>query len=298
MTITMMDPRDLKNNPSNIEVYGGTPPGQEFVDSISDNGVLEPITAEAESLVIISGHQRRAASIMAKLKSVPVRLVTFPDEDEQLLRLIECNRQRVKTKEQIVREYKKLAEVQERLAKKRMATKGGSIDPGQETGRAKDLAAAEVGMSRATAERGSVVLDEIDSAEESGDTERAEDLRESLNNGSVSGAAKKARAKEETEEQTKNPGSWLTPLISQVGSVESAIKKAMADEQPGPELLTLQRWGQEFLTKIRNAKAVLQDNRPHGVCLTCNGKKKAKACKDCLGSGQMTKRQLETREAR
>jgi hypothetical protein len=72
---------------------------------------------------------------------------------------------------------------------------------------------------------------------------------------------------------------------------------AMENESKGHELMTIDRWGQEFITKARNAQAVLKDNRPHGVCLTCSGKKRAKVCKDCLGSGWMTRRQLEIREA-
>jgi ParB-like chromosome segregation protein Spo0J len=251
------------------------------------------------SLTIISGHQRRQCAIIVGLKEVPVRLIDMPDEDEQLLRLIESNRQREKTMEQKGREYKVRAEVEGRLAKRRMSEGGkGRENSLTLKGQAKDLAAADIGVSRKTADKAAQVVDEIDKAEASGDEERAQELKDSLNNGSVSAAHRKATETTDGGDQKNSegpPDRWITSLQKDLTSVARRVEVALEKEQSdrGDETASVEKWGQEFLTRLRNARATLTLNKPHTKCKTCKGQKRAKPCSECGGSGWMTKQQAE-----
>lgn len=194
-----LDPNNLKNHLLNIELYGDKP-DQEFVELVRENGVTEPIMVTQDN-VIISGHRRNQAAKMCGLKEVPVSIVDLKDELAIKKLLVISNKQREKTKEVIAREYKILKEIEREQAEKRMKT--GKTDPmvnlpqGQEKGSSRDIAAAKVGMSGKTAEDAAAVVDEIDRREELGDTEGAAELREELNTGSVSSAARKAGTKKD-----------------------------------------------------------------------------------------------------
>ncbi len=78
----------------------------ELADSIAEIGVQEPLVVTADYFVV-SGHRRLAAAKQARLSSVPCRVLDFDKDDDidqfmQLLR--ECNRQRVKTFGEALRE--------------------------------------------------------------------------------------------------------------------------------------------------------------------------------------------------
>tara|TARA_R110002072_G_scaffold158989_4_gene310073 strand:- start:14293 stop:15579 length:1287 start_codon:yes stop_codon:yes gene_type:complete len=76
----------------NKKIYGSlTDP--DLVESISQNGVLEPIVISSDRRVV-SGHRRLAAAKELGLKTIPARMERFDDE---VLALIEFNRQRIKT---------------------------------------------------------------------------------------------------------------------------------------------------------------------------------------------------------
>lgn len=307
----MMKPQDLLNNPANAEIYG-TQPDQALLESIKEHGVLEDLIVDRDSLTVISGHQRRQAAIMAGLKEVPVKLIDLPDSAQQMVRLIESNRQRVKTKEQKAKEYSALLSAKELIAKQAQKDAGGKKKAGAKTDSspqrkptAKQAAASEVGMSPKTADKAKEVADAIDEAEASGDQEKADHLRAELEGKSVASAHRmvtetgQSDASKEGERLAKAPSRWVNGLISDLSSIEKRVKMALEldEKERGPELKTVARWGQEALIKIGNVKTVLKANKPDDICLTCKGKKKAKACPDCLGSGYMTKRQLEIREA-
>lgn len=330
MATIQIDPQQLKANLNNISIYGDAPE-PEFIESIRAHGVLEPLTADRDSKVIISGHRRRQAAIMAGLETVPVTLIEMPDPDEQLERLIESNRHRDKTAEQRAREYKALLDVKARLAKARQKASGG--DGGQKRAAkakkrqkpgekpvggnsrnrnhtAKDQAAADVGMSAKTADQAAAVVDAIDEAEASGDQARADDLRDTLNQKSVAAASRKAKAtstsgKEMTPAELKtDTQSIATYLIKMLGTAEAEFKRLVVEkdgnENKQHKTAHLQQNAQEFLSKLRNAKAVLQANKPHIQCTFCGGTGRAERpapepdeCEKCLSSGWLTKRQHE-----
>lgn len=196
-----INPSELKNHLVNIEIYGTLPPCDEMLASVKEHGVIEPIRC-TKDMVVLSGHRRRQHAIIAKVKAVPVLVARHAIGDaEQIVQVIESNRQREKTTEVRAREFARLADAMAELARKRQSAVGGK-KPGAlgkkvsealgDAGRAKDQAAAEVGMSRPTAEKAVAVVEVIDELVEAGETEKAEEIRETLNTKSVAAAARAA----------------------------------------------------------------------------------------------------------
>lgn len=61
-----------------------------FLESIKTSGVIEPIIATT-NYVVVSGHQRLRACKGLGIKEVPVVLRSYPDDDSVLLAMIESN---------------------------------------------------------------------------------------------------------------------------------------------------------------------------------------------------------------
>src|SRR5262249_23812823 len=100
-------------SPDNALLYRPVTPDDaatiELADSIKQRGILEPIVITADNY-IVSGHPRHCAARIAGLQEVPCRVVkirrgkgvTASDEFLKLLR--EHNRQRVKSRDELLRE--------------------------------------------------------------------------------------------------------------------------------------------------------------------------------------------------
>jgi Predicted transcriptional regulators len=73
-------------------------------ESIAEHGVKEPLIITTDD-VILSGHRRYVAAKLAGRESVPCIRVAIDSDDPEFLRLLgECNRQRIKTHDEIFRE--------------------------------------------------------------------------------------------------------------------------------------------------------------------------------------------------
>ena len=191
-----MNPADLTNHPVNIEIYGTQPLDDEMLSSVKEFGVFQPIHCTKDG-VVLGGHRRRQHAIAAKLKLVPVMMARNAISDyEQVVQIVELNRFREKTMEIKAREYGKLCEAKAELARKRMLS--GKTDPGknysqgERNPKAKEEAAAEVGLSKPTADKAAAVVEKIDELTEAGKKDEAAALRETLNKKSVSAAAREA----------------------------------------------------------------------------------------------------------
>lgn len=108
LTIVEIDPRTLIPSPLNEKVY--KPVDQcdlelkNMVESMTLNGVLEPLVVSAD-YYILSGHRRREAAILAGLEAVPCRVREELHDDPNFLQLlVEHNNQRVKTRPEAMRE--------------------------------------------------------------------------------------------------------------------------------------------------------------------------------------------------
>lgn len=190
----------LKPHPLSERLYGKLEPlSDPFIqlrDSIRQHGILEPLVVTRDN-VIISGHSRHQIALVLNLYEVPVVRVKPADELALEEMLIHSNRQREKTAEQKAREVRELKRIESERAKVRQGERTDLKNivenvPECSKGDARDIAAAAVGWSGRTADKAVAVVDAIDEAEEAGDQERAEELREALNK-SVSAGANAAR---------------------------------------------------------------------------------------------------------
>lgn len=187
----------LKNHHLNIEVFGeigSDADCEQFVQSVKDNGVLQPCIVAPDG-TIIAGHRRKQAAARAGLKEIDVIVRRDLKDQVSIDRAwFETNRNREMTTEQKARWFKKREAIEAEAAKSRQSKAGGSA-PGKfslSAGRASDIAAADVGMSGKTAKAAAKVVDAIDQAEANGNKEAAAKLRETLNNKSVSAAKREA----------------------------------------------------------------------------------------------------------
>lgn len=99
---------DIRPSPENDLLYRpvdqDAPDFRALVDSISLQGVLEPLVISEDGF-IISGHRRFAAATMAGLSTLPCRVEAVRRDDAGFVALLrEYNRQRIKTFSEMARE--------------------------------------------------------------------------------------------------------------------------------------------------------------------------------------------------
>jgi len=108
--ILRLPTRGLRPSPENDELYKPVDSSDraviELANSITENGILEPLVVTQDGY-IISGHRRHAAALLAGLLSVPCRVQHLARENDLdgFIRLLrEHNRQRIKTHAELLRE--------------------------------------------------------------------------------------------------------------------------------------------------------------------------------------------------
>jgi ParB-like nuclease domain len=105
---------DIYQSPENQQLYKPVTPDDEktieMAESIEENGILEPLVITMDNY-IVSGHRRHVAARIAGLSEVPCRRIDDlyhdgprADKDRFLKLLFEHNRQRVKTRDELLRE--------------------------------------------------------------------------------------------------------------------------------------------------------------------------------------------------
>lgn len=304
-TFEYRDPAKLKNHLLSIELYGESL-DDEFMESVRKAGkILEPLrilgkgSAYPEGTVI-SGRRRRMAAMTLKMPEVPVivehELKDRLDIDEQV---ILSNRPNQKTVEQRGREFVKLREIEAERASIRQkqapirsqADKNGKNtekhplghvcpngeEPNEEPlGRASDIAAEAVGLSRHTAEKAAEVIAKIDQLEDRGQTRKAEELRESLEK-SVSGAHKviAPKKKEEPEDTMKSSNESIERFARK-------LKSALDDDRPTTAWIDRNKWG-IMESELDALLSTLRASKGYKDCPKCDGKK----CKSCRNTGYM-----------
>jgi hypothetical protein len=99
---------ELKPHPANDRIYRPVstddPEVRELAWDIHDRGVKEPLIVSLDNY-ILSGHRRATAARLAGLSSVPVLVEPVRHDDPRAMALlVSCNRQRLKTPEELARE--------------------------------------------------------------------------------------------------------------------------------------------------------------------------------------------------
>lgn len=280
--VEYMDPMILKPHPVNEEVYRDAMPDQEFLDTVAEMGVVTPLVCLPNN-VVLSGHRRMIAARMTGQATVPLVRADITDPDEQARFLVMMNRQRDKTNEQKCREYSILKPIEMEAAKLRRNEDGGG-----DGRKSRDIAAQAVGMDYRTAEKGIVVLEEIDLAESDEDHERADVLRLQLNK-SISKAFKRIRREKDTlmdsvESVVPDRLRPVFELAREIKGIVNAIGKCRVRleemfEEDGGEHLPVT----EILSDANNWSSALVSGRPFAVCPICKGS----GCDQCEDLGWM-----------
>lgn len=213
--IVMLPTDSLRKNLKNISIYGDAA-DQEFVDKVRRFGIRNPLKVANDRQTLIGGQRRWQSAKILKIKEIPCIVLDIPPDPSDPrfgeIALID-NEHREKTIEVKAREFAWWKEIESKLAADRKAET--QAKPGEKVGAAKDVAnlppptnagkthendagkarekaADRVGMKPRTAEKAAEVVEKIDECEAAGETEKAEELRETLNTKSVSAAHKKA----------------------------------------------------------------------------------------------------------
>lgn len=226
----------LRPHPENEKIYGDHA-DSELIESVRAKGILNPLLIAHDGR-IINGHRRFEAAKKCGMDIVPI--VPFRSEDELdiLEALIESNRQRQKTNEQIGREYAVL----KRIYHDRENRQGNNqyVKPNVASGkslpdaRPSIQAAQSLGVSRPTADRAAAIVDVIDKLEGNGRKQEANEFRSILNS-SVNKAYETAKktghiqpVKQAPELPKENP---VSPLANQNYISLDNFKALSADEQ-------------------------------------------------------------------
>lgn len=145
------NPDELTRHPLNQDVYGDLTLEPDFIDSIEQHGILEPILVNSDG-TIISGHRRYEAALEVGLEEVPVREISYDSELEEREAVIHHNKQRTKTFSQKMREAMELEEIESERAKKRQGTRSDikQTFASSEFGQTRDKVASELDMSGET----------------------------------------------------------------------------------------------------------------------------------------------------
>jgi hypothetical protein len=155
------DPGLLSPNEYSMGIYGEDG-FQDLLESIKRFGILQPLYVSARG-TIISGHRRWGAPRVAYQEGVPVPIPVirknYPSELDERQAIIEFNRYRIKTGQQLYNEGKALKEIEAAKAKLRqeathLVTRGMqqrdmvvANDPLPYAGRTRNIIAKAIGLS-------------------------------------------------------------------------------------------------------------------------------------------------------
>jgi protein gp37/ParB-like chromosome segregation protein Spo0J len=221
----------LRPHPKNALIYGDTA-DDELLRSVREHGVLTPITVTAAG-VVVSGHRRLVAARAAGLKEVPVTPFGSDDELDVVEALIESNRQRSKSNEQIGREAGELTEViAARQLRGRPPKNGGDIATISTERKTRAQVATKLGVGQKKAEEARRVVQTIDRLAKTGNHQEAEHLRKTLNGRSVHSAYAEAQ---------KN--GHIAPAQTPEKVADQAPPLILLTQDPSiPKLVTLPVW--------------------------------------------------------
>jgi ParB-like chromosome segregation protein Spo0J len=313
--LRQIDPQELKNHPLNAELYGSDV-DPAFVDDIKKRGVLESCLATADG-ILVSGHRRRQAAILAGLKTIPVMIDYKLDARVDLEvreALIQSNRTtRERTVEQRTREFAELERIEKVRAEQRKANKqfrkqqnaaGNPVRlpvdaPADPPGRADEKAAQAVGLKRSTARKAKQVVEQIDRLQAEGSPETAEAARQALNAGHVAEAGRIAAGDVPGPAATETEDPAVVDRFGQPipdgpprAAFNFALGSAMANALGALRLAKGaikglgEGPGRELINigaiqgDLDNARRTLRFGSPFCVCPYCQGKEKP-----CVGCG-------------
>lgn len=308
----------IKTHSTNERIYG--PTDAELVEDIRKYGLQCPPEVTEGDFTLISGYRRLAA--LRKLGVTEVQCIVRYDLKDPLDRevaIVMANRYREKSNDQKAAEVAWLMHIEKLKADQRMKAglrqnvsdpsapvryreKQGENDrdnSSHETGKAAEKVGQVVGWSENTARAAAEVHDAIVEAEQTGDMERAADLRTTLNEEGVKPAHRKLVKPDAVTDRLGNPvpgclivtfeqATEFASLMFAVGAIRTRIQKLR--ETPAGVRITQDA---EILTE--KLQHELRNARPHCGCIQCKGRAtlNGKPCDWCRESGFLTQAQYE-----
>lgn len=184
----------LKPHPDNSKIYG-VENVDELAAQIEQSGWIKPlvVTDFYGGYTIVSGHRRHAAALKLAWDIIPCEVEHFEAEWQIMERLLLENDNREKTTLQRTREFSARKVVEAERAKwyklsKLKQNADVEIFPQREEGKSRDIAAEQSGFgSGKTAEAAEDIVQAIDELEAQGEEEKADLLKQSLEQKNVSG---------------------------------------------------------------------------------------------------------------
>jgi ParB-like chromosome segregation protein Spo0J len=269
---------DLRPYEDQARVYGDEP-DQEMIESVRQHGILLPLVITKDN-VIVSGYRRWASAKKVGLQEVPVTLCKYEAPLDIKDEFIHLNRQRKKTPHQIACEAEVLMEIEQERARRRQqgthlagkekdgtprqASVVETLPPPSEKGKARDKVGDALGVSGRTVDKMLKVRGAIKEAEQAGDTERAQRLRQCLDDQGVEPAMR--LLKEEQDEIVSTPPEQYASIVFPLGVVAMgmAVRELFADDcvvwlwatsKELPDAIALIRsWGCRFGSLLTWAK--------------------------------------------
>ena len=308
---------EIIDHPQNAAIYGDEP-GDDLVQSIRENGVINPVVVFYDSgrlcFVCLSGHRRRAAAAAAGLTDIPaIMLADDLPEWQQIIWIIEANRQRQKTAKQVANESRELLAAKKIEAEHRMkAGKKSDPDPGapvrqgmKRAPRAVDEVGEIVGIkSGRTVERAVKASTKAKELRDAGQEEKAQQIEEVMEKKGFKAAAAladvidKEPEPEETQEAIVDEFGVPVPEMLQQVWIDakeleqlmrdiSKIKSRIEDLASKPHGRWIDR--QHAETLCQDLRSAIKFALPHVECGQCRrDEQKRKSCKLCRARGYVT----------
>lgn len=170
---------ELRPHPDNAKIYGDHADA-DLIESVREKGILNPLLITSAG-IIINGHRRYEAAQKCGMHEVPVVLFGSDDELDVLEALIESNRQRVKSHEQLGRETQALREIYEKRAGRGRPSGENQHQDVELKPLTYEQIGRRIGTSHNFAREAAQVVDAIDKLENSGRNMEAQELRTKLN---------------------------------------------------------------------------------------------------------------------
>jgi len=132
--IQMIPIEEIQHHPEESKIYGPVEVGNDFIASVKDSGVLQPIILcdikimekdlreKGKKYFLVSGHRRKVGAELAGLKEIPAMIRSYKSYDETTLHLCVTNKNREKTEAQRRREFLLLKQILCQLGKIRMGS--------------------------------------------------------------------------------------------------------------------------------------------------------------------------------
>lgn len=312
-----MSPTDIFEHPDNELIRLG-PMSVEFMDSVEQYGVQEPITVLLSQgrWICLGGHRRRAAAILAGLRDVPVRQIYDPlTMAQQRILLAVLNQSGDMVDAPLRMEQAARMRMLELALLEERKNRGIDAPP---TGLTRAVIAEQMGVSERTVQDALTAQKAIEEAKNASDNLRADNIAQVMEEKGFTAAARVARSSvqqglatlpatnehcepvfsapehepESEDEPESGPGPAAVAAFGAIKEFSSLIRATNGLLQDAKDLaqrpvgVTLEY--NEIERLLRDVVTLLKAGKPYCECGKCR-RELSKDCKACRGRGWVTK---------